>query len=476
MIPIQSSYRRRRRQFLLSIVSLLVLAVPVHQSAAAGRTSATPALCTALNAPKDLHKTGATTLTTIEQGYRCLLKHYVTGKRLDDRVLLRGAYNGLVSQLRQIGLPLPGAVLPPLSGDREADWQIFSRAYTSLVNGLPHLGFVGGALAQEALAQMTLALKDDHTGYYPAEIMQPFIAQLSDSGRIPSVGLVTSSPTAGPLFITDVFPGSPASDAGLRPGDTITAVGGSTLKNGQVSASLLGLLFPTIGAPVQMTVLRPQTGATLSVTLQPRNLVPPDISARLVAGNIAFVRLYQFTKHAAKEVLGAITGFGPMVRGVVLDLRGNPGGYADQAVQILSAFTHHRVLEVSVDGSGKRDPQRTDDRLPLLHQPLAVLIDQGSGSSSEIVAGAVRDYTLGRLVGQRTGGALAGAEFYGLSDGSGMEVTEAYILGPKGERIDGVGVAPDDAVTTTAGELSAGHDPALDQAVRFLRSQVATAG
>jgi carboxyl-terminal processing protease len=190
----------------------------------------------------------------------------------------------------------------------------------------------------------------------------------------------------------------------------------------------------------------------------------------LVAGNIAYVRLYQFTKNASKGVLGSIKGLGPGVRGVVLDLRGNPGGDADQAARILGAFVHKQVIGVQVAGNGKRDPQRTDDRVALLHMPVSILIDQDSASSSEIVAATVRDYKLGHLVGERSAGALAGAQFYGLADGSGLEVTEAYILGPKGEKIDGIGVTPDSSVKTTAADLSAGHDPALDQAVRFVRS------
>lgn len=462
------------RIVILVILCFGLLALP--ERAGAGRAQATPPLCTTINSPKDLHKAGTTVLTTIEQGYRCLLRHYVTGKGLDDRVLLRGAYNGLVSQLRQLGVSLPGATLPALTGDREADWQVFSTAYTTLIKGLPQIGFIQGALAQEALLQMTTSLHDDHTSYLPPEAMQPAIAQLSDSGPIPSFGIVTSpiTPTA-PLFITDVYPGSPAAAAGLKPGDTITAISGSApFSNGSASIGLFHFALPTIGTPVTLTIHRPVSDTVLTVTLSPKNVAPPDTSTRLVAGSIAYVRLYQFTKHGAKKVFDAIKGLGAGVHGVVLDLRGNEGGYADQAVQLLSAFVHQKVLAVSVDGKGKRDPQRTNNKVPLLHQPLAVLIDGGSASSSEIVAGTVRDFGLGRLIGERTGGALAGAEFFGLGDGGGMEITEAHILGPKGERIDGIGVPPDDRVPTTAADLSAGHDPAVDQAVRYLKTAAAS--
>jgi carboxyl-terminal processing protease len=287
------------------------------------------------------------------------------------------------------------------------------------------------------------------------------------------LGLVTSpiSDTVQ-LYVTDVFTGTPASEAGVRPGDVITLVDGhAPYSSVQGQIGLAPLIIPQLGAPVSLVVHRPATGATLSFRLTPRALKPPDVTIRIIAHSYYYVKLYGFTKNAAHEVLADLRSMQVPdgITGVVLDLRGNGGGLIDGAVHLLSAFVHHKTLFLSVDGSGKRETQGTDNSIPLLHIPIVVLTDAGSASSSEIVAAAVRDYHLGAVVGARTAGALGGAEFFGLNDGSGLEITEAHVLGAKGEVIDGVGIPPTFAVSTTAQDLSTGHDPTIDEAVRELK-------
>src|SRR6185437_1275255 len=122
----------------------------------------------------------------------------------------------------------------------------------------------------------------------------------------------------------------------------------------------------------------------------------PDLSDRVLAKSFYYVRLYSFTKNSTNKILSDIQALQAThdLKGVVLDLRGNGGGLIDGAVRLLSAFVHDKTLFVSVNGAGKQDPQSTDDKVPLLHLPLVVLIDSGSASSSEIVATAVRDYHL----------------------------------------------------------------------------------
>jgi carboxyl-terminal processing protease len=231
------------------------------------------------------------------------------------------------------------------------------------------------------------------------------------------------------------------------------------------------LLLPRAGTSETLTVLRPANGQRRQVTLTARTLVTPAVSARVLAGDIAYIRLEEFTTQAATLVTAALRSLhlGAHLRGVVLDLRGNGGGDANQAVRILSAFVHHQIVAIDVNGKGKRTPERTVNSVPLLRVPLVVLTDAGSASSSELVAGAVRDLHAGLVVGTRTAGALAGAEFYGLSDGSGLEITEVRVLGAKGERIDNVGVAPNQQVLATALDLSRGQDPVISRAVADLQ-------
>ncbi|MDB5059798.1 MAG: hypothetical protein JWO59_3270, partial [Chloroflexi bacterium] len=341
----------------------------------------------------------------------------------------------------------------------------------------PHIGLVQGALAELSLLGMGSALKDDHTSYLPAQFIKPALAQLND-GPVPSLGLVTSPITntiRTPVYITDVYPHSPAADAGLLPGDTITQIDGTApASGGQPSAALINVLLPQSGVKVTLTIQRPSSGTSKTVTLNTRTLQTPTTTSRLLPNGVAYVRLYEFTSHASNSVFSAVRKLGSTTKltGIVLDLRNNQGGDVVQASRLISAFVHNAVIGYTVDGLGKRTAQRTDDKVPLLHLPLAVLIDGGSASSSELIAGTVRDLHVGQVVGERSAGALAEAEFFGLGDGSGFEITQARVLGPKAEKVDGIGIQPNVVAPTSAGDLSAGRDPAVNRAVQFLQAGI----
>jgi carboxyl-terminal processing protease len=305
--------------------------------------------------------------------------------------------------------------------------------------------------------------------------MKAEISQLND-GPAPTLGFVIS-PIANtiklPIYITDVFSGTPASGAGLEPGDVITAINGTPpVVNGQPTLGLVNLQIPTSGSKLTLTVTRPSTGISETVTLTTRTLQTPVTTEKLLASNIGYVKLFSFTSDAASRVFKSIQALqrSAKLTGLVLDLRNNLGGDVDQAVRIISAFVHKGIVSYSVDGSGHRTALTTVDSVPLLRIPVVVLIDSGSASSSEVVAATVKDLRLGRVVGQTSAGALAGAEFFGLNDGSGMEITEEHVLGPKAEKIDGVGVQPNDVVLETALDLSNGRDPVVTQAVKELQA------
>jgi carboxyl-terminal processing protease len=199
---------------------------------------------------------------------------------------------------------------------------------------------------------------------------------------------------------------------------------------------------------------------------------PSVVSARVLAGDLAYVKLTQVVPNTADLVLGAVASLhlGNHLRGVILDLRDNPGGSPDGVSQLLGAFVHDKILGYLVDGEGKRTALTTTDTVPLLHQPLVVLTNRRCASACEELAGAVKDLGIGKLVGTRTAGAIAGvASGYFLNDGSTLGITMQFGLGAKGEKLDGIGVAPDYLLPLTAQDLSAGHDPDIEKAMSLLR-------
>ncbi|HVA91829.1 MAG TPA: S41 family peptidase [Chloroflexota bacterium] len=447
--------------------------------AAASSRAASPAVCKVLSSARDVSAARIPSLPTVQEGFSCLLAHYVTAGNLDERQLLRGAYDEIAATLQANGVSAPSSLHEPaFVGERDQDWRLFTQAYNVWSALLPTHLLIPGALAELALYGMTGSLHDDHTSYVPGDELKPLVGQLFDSGPIPTLGLVVSLGSASqPVFVTDTFEGAPAALAGMKPGDVITLVNGyAPFANVQGLAGFAPLLVPKIGAPVTLVVSRPATGAILTFHLSPRLLKTPDSVSRLIAGHVYYVKLFSFTKDAARQILAQIAALPtlPGVRGIVLDLRGNAGGVIEGAVRLLSAFVHHKTLFISVDGKGKRSPEAADNSVSLLGRPLVVLTDSASASSSEIVASAVHDYHLGTIIGSRTAGALAGADFYGLNDGGALEITEARVLGPKGETVDGVGVAPNQEITTSPLDLSTGHDPVIDSAVRDLTRPTGT--
>jgi carboxyl-terminal processing protease len=286
-------------------------------------------------------------------------------------------------------------------------------------------------------------------------------------------------------IVVEVQPGGPAAGPGLRPGDVVTAVNGGPVpvRPPQVVASPAldpaarrwtpaSLGWIPASAAVDLALERPSSGQAFTVTLQARQLPPSNVAARVLPGEVTYVRIDGFPTGTGDQVLADLRRLAPDggMRGVVIDIRGNDGGDPSGVVRILSALVHDRTIASAVDGAGHRSIVRTDDSVPLLHQRLVVLIDGGSVSASELMAAAVRDLHLGHLVGERTAGVAAGAGLpFLLDDGSVLRIDTAFLLGPNAEIIDGIGVPADQAVPlTSAADLSSGSDPGIAQALRDL--------
>jgi carboxyl-terminal processing protease len=412
------------------------------------------------------------------------LDQYVTGKMLDDRVLLDGAFSALVQALLNKGLDQSMAMSPVLTGDRQADWSAFSEVYQRVSNALPHNADLQQDLVAATMRGMVQSLRDNHTTWSvppPATVLKQF-----PNGAFYGLGINTSASSGPsflpearpPLFITEVQPGSPAARQQVAPGDIITAVNGSApFTNNQLNPGVMAWLTPrpSNNGAIQVTLLRPRTGRTWTVTLTPTLFAPdmaPIVSARVLHDSLAYVKLTQFTPDAGDQVLKAIDSLhlGGRLRGIILDLRDNHGGSPDGVSQLLGAFVHGKIVGYLVDGEGKRTALSTTDTVSLLHQPLVVLTNRGCASACEEFSGAVKDLGIAPLVGTRTAGAIAGvASAYFLNDGSTLGITAQRGLGARGEKLDGTGVAPDYEAPQTAQELSSGQDPAIEKAIKLLR-------
>jgi carboxyl-terminal processing protease len=410
-----------------------------------------------------------TTADTIGQAYYCVLDHYADD--VDNRVLLQGAFAGLAQELGRRGLQQPDATVPAFTGDLDQDWASFRVVYERVSGRLnPE---ARQAVASSTMNALVAGLHDNHVHWdRPTEGPGPYGLGLRVS-PVPPLFLNAPAEALPPLYITDVG-GGPAAEQGLKPGDIIEAVNGAPpFVDGVPSLGVLGLLFQEYprGDQVKVTVNRPSTGRTWTVTMKPKVFQPAPrdfVNAKLLPGGIANVQLLGFEPHAADRVLEAIKNMGA-VRGVVLDLRGNGGGSPDEVFRLVGALTHGKVVSYWCDKANKCAPNHTDDTVPLLNLPLVVLTDRDCASACDAFSSAVKDLRLGTLIGTRTAGAVSGPSGgYVLSDNSMLVLPAVHEKAADGEVINGVGVAPDIYLPRTAQDLSNGRGPALAKALSLL--------
>ena len=407
------------------------------------------------------------TVDTIDQAYHCLLLHYVDRKTFDHQVLLNGSWTTIGQAGRSLFAAEDTAPLA-LTGDREADWAVYEERYSALAAKYrrtvdPNL------LAQVALDGMARSLNDNHVAYLDAKRWQRFFMESVGENTIigPGFDIAIDEPS-GKFYLHNVYPNTPAARAGLRPGDIVEQVGGRATAVGNPSQGLIDLLTGPVGTQTTMRVTRPATGQTLDVRVSVAEVEVPLIEARVLEGGIGYIRLRNFSKNAGEEfdrVLADLQAQG--IRGLIFDVRQNPGGSVNAMVHIVSHFTHQGPLAITIDEDGEREEEMPDTDVPLLGLPFVVLADDGSASSSDITA-AVAKGRGGHLVGQKSAGGLGGALLYELANGSALEITVVRVLGPDGEEINEIGVEPDHAINLTPADLSAGNDPQLQHAIEDL--------
>jgi carboxyl-terminal processing protease len=477
-LPMLNRVRRRARVLTFVGAAGVVLSILIAPAAraVAGYPSidAPPACGSAAPAAN-----ATTSLNTVAEAFACVLDRYPYGPAIDDRMLLRGAMAGMVTYLAKQGLDQTNAILPALTGNREADWRTFARSYAAIAERLPEGPIPAQhGLASAAIAGLVGSLHDNHANYVPPSASNggkgstpPTILGIRTS-YVASFSRTPRTPNRPPLFILEVGRGTAAAHAGLRPGDIIRAIDGQPpFSGGRANDGVISLL--TSGSPVSLTIQRPATGRTMHVRVTPSRFVPsPPVSARVLNGNIAYIRVRQFVPHASDQVLAALhrLNLSQSLAGVVLDLRGNPGGDAAEPARLLGAFVHGATFALYDDEHGHVTRVPADDSVPLLHVPLVALTDGLCASACDATAAAIHDLHLGRLVGERTAGAVSGpASLFYLDDGSGLELPTAFMRGPDGETVDGVGVPPDDFTSLSPAALSAGHDPVIERAVQDVR-------
>lgn len=322
---------------------------------------------------------------------------------------------------------------------------------------------------QGAIAGLAASYGDPYTVYFPPEQAKAFNENIS--GNFGGVGMEIDIKD-GVLTVISPLKGTPAALAGVKAGDKIIAINGKSTEGESVEAAVAAIRGP-VGSAVTVTLVR--DGKATDVKIIRDTIQVPESDDKLDTSGVYRIALYEFTANSAQLFDQAFARFKQSgAKSLVIDLRGNPGGYLDAAVDIASHFLPKGTTIVTEDFKGKQ-PNDVHASLGYDDVPvgtkIAVLIDQGSASASEILAGALQDNKIATLVGTNSFGKGSVQQLISL-DGGSLKVTVARWLTPSGKNISDGGLAPNivSTLATSTPPATAGtaEDTQWQRAIKFL--------
>jgi len=271
------------------------------------------------------------------------------------------------------------------------------------------------------------------------------------------------------LTILAPIPGSPAEEVGLQPGDEVIAIDGEDMTGIDGNLVIQRILGPA-GTTVHLTIYRQGETDLLEFDIERAHIVIPTVEGEKLDNGIVYIQLFSFAETTSDDLRAMLADLiDDETAGLILDLRNNAGGYLFSAIDVASEFIDDGVIVSERYGDGSEDVHRANGGGLATDVPLAVLVNAGTASASEIVAGAIQDYDRGLLVGETTFGKGSVQQWIALSSDQGaVRVTVAKWYTPNDRLIHGQGLAPDIEVTMTAEDWEAGNDLQLDAAIDLL--------
>ena len=300
-------------------------------------------------------------------------------------------------------------------------------------------------LTYGAIRGMVQALGDEgHSAFLTREERER--QQTDLSGKFSGIGAQLGIRDSLPVIVAP-FDGSPAQQSGVKAGDIIMKVDGEDVTTLALNDIVTKIRGPE-GTPVELSLLRPSETRSLDVVITRGEITIPAASWIMVPGtDIGLIRLSQFSANAQEDVVAAVEAAKEAgAEALIVDVRNNPGGLLEQAVNVTSQFLIGGDVLLEEDSKGERQPYPVQDGGIAADLPLVVLINPGSASSAEIFAGAIQDQNRGKLVGETTFGTGTVLQPFPLTDGSALLLGTKQWLTPNGRLIRKQGIDPDEEV------------------------------
>ncbi len=337
------------------------------------------------------------------------------------------------------------------TGQGEPDFQLITEAWKTIQRSyVDKSAEQTKPLTYGAIGGMVTALGDTgHSTFLTPEMVKS--EQDYNRGNFEGIGAQVESKD-GHVVIVAPFDGSPAQKAGLHAGQAILKVNGDDM-TGQPIENVIGRILGPAGTSVTLTIFDPKTNQTFDVTPVRARINVNNVTWQLLPGKtIAHVRIAGFSQGVSQQLKQALTEAQQQgATGVILDLRNNPGGLLNEAVNTTSQFLSSGDVLLEKDAQGQVTHVRVRSGGAATQIPMVVLVNRGSASAAEIVAGAIQDAKRGTLIGDATFGTGTVLTEFPLSDGSALMLAVQEWLTPNGRVIWHKGIAPDQAITLPAG-------------------------
>lgn len=382
---------------------------------------------------------------------------------------LQGALCGALAMLLIVGLVSCGLRFGVSSGVLDQETAEKLEVLEQLVDKM-YFGDVDQEELRSGIYEGYISgLDDPYSVYYDEKATEEMME--TTSGEYDGIGAVMSQNLeTGVITVSQVYEGSPAEKAGIRAEDILYKVDGEEVTDRELNEVVTDIKGEK-GTKVTLTLLRGEKREEIETVAVRETLEYRTVSSEMMDDGIGYIQITEFdgvTYDQYTEAYAELEDQG--MQGLIVDLRGNPGGNLDTVCDILDTILPEGLIVYTEDKEGTRDEKVSDEE----HQidiPMAVLVNGYSASASEIFSGAVQDYGLGKIVGTQTYGKGVVQQIFDLKDGTSVKLTISEYFTPKGRSIDGEGITPDVEVEYEYDEENPDKDNQLEKALDVVREE-----